>query len=435
MRNTQSVAKNSESGFTLLELMLVVGVSAMMFLGITQITKSWIESERAAAAGRHLEQVTMVMDKFLRANWAVLNTTVLADEDDALEDAVNNGAPSPWNDLLQSLIGAGLLTAADGSNLRSPLNTRLVISYHPPGVGEPRRLAVHTEDAIPNKRALDTARKGGTFAGTVTDFPDANTVTSAFGQWSVARADLVGIDSPPDPQNGFVVGVVTYNDATLYGSYLYRQDVGVANLNQMGTNLDMADNDILDGGTITSNMLNVQTNGTGGGQANIGGTLTVGGMSEFNAPVTATAGLTANRLTVTGDGEFAGNITAPNGDIQAGTMSANIINAPAIQTASFQANNLDVQGNMTLSDELTVQGDMNVTGNVSSNEVSTGRLTSADAITAGQMNVVNNLTIQNGAVLNVGAAGSGGSVRVDRLVADDCVRIGGQVYPEGATGC
>ena len=60
-----------QSGFTLLELLLVVGVAAILMLGAAQMVRSWATTQSAKGAGTQLQNLTSTVNDFVTANWTL----------------------------------------------------------------------------------------------------------------------------------------------------------------------------------------------------------------------------------------------------------------------------------------------------------------------------------------------------------------------------
>ncbi len=389
-----------ESGFTLLELMLVVGISALLLLGVTRLTQSWIDAERATGAGTHLSRVSHVVQRYVEARWAILPPT---------NDALTAGGE--WAALGDILRDEGLLTAGV---LRSPLNTPLRISYN--NAGGIYRATIFATQNIPNNMVLRTARQAGNFGGSVTSVGDVNTARGAFGQWAVPIANIGGFNCPVTPRSGCLVALISYTEDLLTGPYLYREDLGNPDLNTMFTDLLMNGRNINGAGNIAASELNVAT------LANLGDT-NVAGTATFNGPATANAGMTVNAgMDVSGDSNFSGNLTVNSGTVNTVALNATTVQAPTFRTNQFDAQNLTVGsvggGNLVVNDAINVNSNVTASGEVYTNTLNAGQINMNNGtLTTGRMDVRNTLEI-NGTV-NI----TSGTVIVDRLVADRCVEI------------
>lgn len=241
---TMPRSSHSESGFSLLELLLVMGVIGILMLGVTQITRSWVEGETTNTAGQHMARVSNIVQKYINARGLTL-----PESDDVLADGAIAG--SDWEDLYNMLDEEGLL-ATDGT-LQNPIGSELMITYS--NAGGMHRAAIFTVSNIPNLRALKIARHVGSTGGTVATTPTnpnpaaATSAMGAFSQWQIPLADLMPAGSTfpctRTATEGCVISVVGYSTEELCGPYLFRDSslCGTAG-NTMHTNLDMNGNSI-----------------------------------------------------------------------------------------------------------------------------------------------------------------------------------------------
>lgn len=409
----------SEQGFTLLELLLVIGVAAIVFLGITQITRSWVDSESASGAGQHLERVSRLTHKYIEARFATLTAS-----DDVLADAAANPL-SPWVDLRNTLQQEGLLTAA--GNLRSPFNVPMQISYVIDNSVSPTvyRAAIFTTQNLPNKRVLQAARQAGNTGGTVTVTPTnpnpamANDAIGAFGQWRIDVSRLMPSAAFPCPRTnmrGCLISLVSFNQDTLCGPYLYRDSIpACANANTMTTTLNMNNNDIVSAGSLDTQNLTVSDT------ASLGNT-TVNGTAALNGPTTASRGMTvANGMTVSGTSNFSDNVNMVGG----GTLNVTQMNASHVQAISVRSNRLEIDnmhvnnGTLTVDDDVNINNTLTVGGTAFVGTVNTGTVNAnGGAMTVGTMDIRNQMNINGSVQMNGGA-----NLTVDRLIAQRCVDI------------
>lgn len=424
-RSAHTPHRSQEHGFSLLELLLVIGVLGIVILGVTRITQSWIDGETANNAGQHLARVTGYVQKFVDARGLELPSS---------SDVIASGqvAGSPWEDLYNSLDQEGLISA-DGA-LRSPSGVELIITYIADPATKTYRASIISLDNLPNRRALQIARHVGTTGGTVAAMasnPSAiDQATGAFGQWSIDVANLVPGGAAAFPcdrttERGCLVSIVNYTEDELCGSYLYRHATACPDGNTMYTDLNMNNQTIQNAAHIDTADLYVSD------LANLGNT-TVSGPANFNGPTVVAGGLTVNSgMTVTGDANFANNVNMTGG----GTLNVTHLNAHDIRTPSISTNNLDAQdmnvsGAVAVHDNVTVSGNVVVQSTDPSNPsgiyASTVNASTLNAtggqITTGMMNVQNTMTVTGGLQIT-GTTSPQRTLVTDRLVADDCVRI------------
>lgn len=401
---TPRPAPSSQSGFTLLEILLVVAISAVLFVGIMGLTRDWANSQAANSAGQHLQRVTTAVQGYVEANWANLAETT---------DAVNGGAAG-WGELRNKLNQEGLLT---NGALQSPMGTPLQISYVRTG-GESRAVIFGTQ-TLPYPRVIEAARQSGSYGGTRSTFPDANTAVGAFGQWRVAANQLFpGGNFPcvPNGNDACLVSVVTYDDTVLCGMYLYRNATGCIGGNSMSTNLDMQDNNITNARDINTVTMTASDQATTGN-------LTVNGTSLLNGQTTMNSGLdvTGGPVNVNGDASFSNNVQMTgNANLRVLTLDANTVETDRIETTNLQAENMSVNGAMVVDQDVTMNGNLTVNG--------TGEIL-AGTLNAGQINAnngsiqVKTAEVQNSMNITGDVKITNGVVSTEQLTITKCTKI------------
>lgn len=405
-RNTDLTA--SQKGFTLLELLLVVGISAMLLVGISQITRAWVNAETAENAGQHMARVSGILEKYIEANWSTLG----GNEADVL--VAGQAAGNPWEDFVARLNQEGLL---NGGALRSPIGVPLRISYirTVSGGEDLYRATIMSTENVANEQALNIARKSGTYGGTVSFFTGANTAASAYGQWNLNTNELTSAAFPcaPTQRRSCIVATTAFSEQSLRGPYLYRTNLGDDEFNTMQTNLLMNNNNIENAANIgtedltvsnTASLGNTAVNGpaTLNGGANVSGIMTV----NSDANITGNMGVDGN-MNING----AGGLTTPQ-------LNTPLIQTDTISTTRLSADNINVQGEMLIRENLVVQGDLRAEDTISATEMNIGDATVSGEIRSGSIDITNTMNI-SGAVTIVG----GGNLVADRLVTDGCVSL------------
>lgn len=398
-----------QSGFTLLELLLVIGVTAVLFLGITQIMRGWVNGETSTSAGSHLQRASALMQRHIENNWAILTDT---------NDALNDGR-AEWIDLKTSFQNAGLL---NGNQLRSPLGVPLAISFLK--VGTISRGVIYALTPVSQKQALDAARQSGNVGGTLSNFPNNTNAYGAFGQWRVPAGQLMpggaALPCTPGATTSCLVAVVSFNSTTLCGSYLYRTtQAACASANTMQTGLNMNNHDISNAKDVSTADLNIANT------AALGDT-TVNGTTTLNGPATAASGLnvTAGGMTVSGTANFANNVTVV-GDVTAPNVNAVNVQSDNILANEIKAANLNMpNGKLAVDESIAVNGNVSVAGGeVLAASVNAGQIdASAGNITTGTV------TIQNQMVINGQVRVTGGALAADHLVAEHCTIVNGESF-------
>lgn len=373
----KKIISPSQYGFTLLELLLVVGVAAILMLGAAQMVRSWANTQSAKAAGNQLQNIASITESFVADNWGMPL--------ERIADISMTGGE--WQGLLDRLAESGLYDVAAGE-ISSPAGTKLKIAFQEEGTSPNRvfRTIIYSTEPIPNNRVLAAARNGGPTAGVWTRFPDSVNARGAYNQWSKDVAFLTTptggaaalISTPPSATEGYLVSMSELNESQAIGPYLYRTDMGSADLNTMGADLDMGGNDI-----TGLNNLSAET-------------MTVSDTANFN------------NMNVTGNTQF------PNGMTVEGTL---------ISTGS-----MTVGGDMNLTSPMTVAG----TVNAASLNVGTLQATQVEAASIDTPS----LTVNNGNLTIDGNMDLGtGTLTTNSLSATDCVVISGTPYAVDPTTC
>lgn len=417
---------SSESGFSLLELLLVIGVAGIIMLGITTITRSWVDSETSNNAGQHLAHMSSIVQKYVDTRGLTLPESV-----DVLADALIPG--SAWEELYDTLEQEGYIS--DTGALTSPLGVDYRITYVADTTNQIYRASIISLENVPNKRALQVARHIGMTGGTVTTTPASPTVANnaigAFGQWNIVANELVPASAPfpcaRTQTRGCIVSVLSYTRDELCGLYLYRTPGAISlcpNGSRMETGLNMNNQNINNALNINTRDLDVVNT------ANLGNT-TVNGPANFNGPTTVANGLNVSGgMNVTGNASFSDTVNMNGGGtLNVATLNASDVRSPTIRTNNLDAEDLNVSGAMLVEDNMTVNGNVavyssgSVPSSIYTNTVNAGTINAnGGAISAGRMTVQNTMTV-NGGLRITGTTPATRTVITDRLVVDECTRI------------
>lgn len=244
--------KRQEQGFTLFEIILVVGVSATIVLGVFAVFN--ILTERAAfrQTAKYLFRVHTALEDYTNINFDVLLNSL----------PVTGGASEVSFDDIK---GFDLLP--DGFRETTTIGQDVVMLVHRnPDRPEQLEALTLTEGRLIDNQTLNSiARTGGTKFGLVAGYLDyVGNVTSLAGTWSVDLDDLSTVYNPTITSSAGYVAVYGLIGSSIDDTspFLFREDiVGDVNdeLNRMETNLIMDGQSIVSANVMTVDRL--QTNG------------------------------------------------------------------------------------------------------------------------------------------------------------------------------
>ncbi len=331
----------NERGFTLLEVLLVIGISALLIVSVAQTAKNWADNTSAKGGGIHLQKVTEVVQKYVLANWITLAAAAPAATADIVYDAANI-AGSPWTGLATELSTQGLVES--GTNvIRSPVGTSLQIAFQISGAAPNRifRIITYSVRPLPNKKVSEAARNGGPYAGVWLKYPDITKAKGIFNQWEIPDTVLTSAPAiyvaPPTDLEGYFLSVLEINEAQAAGPYLYRQPIaGNTAYTTMSSDLYMNNNSIIGINSLSSNTATL-------------GNLTVNNTAQLNSLDVTNAMNVAGAVTVAGD------LTAQQNVSVAGSLTADTLQTNEIDTATLATNQINPFG--TLSD-ITINGSL-----------------------------------------------------------------------------
>lgn len=385
MKNNNSAINIKHSGgFTLLELLLVVGLSATLIISFGRLSTLWANRELAELSGAHMNQITEVVESYIRTERPAAGGDVTAD------------------------ITANLPTGLTMTNpLRRDVSVQLRVT------GSEYQAVIYTDGAIiPHSRLLPAARAAGAAGGLVNNLTTAgNIAESAFGLWTTdLAANFGGLAPTVTNDGGQLVSYLSFSIEEVFGAYLYRENLGDPDLNTMFTDLNMNGNAIRAASEVETNDLDVYNTATVDSLAVVGDT-------TFNGSVNITGAMgVADQLSVTNDVVVSnGNVVVSTGDIDAQSMTVNTVEAAVINAPDISATGITVDANTTLTSDLTVTGLVDIDGEIQANTLNANTLDVQD-VTTNQMTVNNSVTVNGNAEIT-------GSAIIDVLAVDDCVTI------------
>lgn len=259
---TRQSRRDRRAGFSLLELLLVIGVSSALTMVAIQVFNDFTERSINRRAGNHILKIQSSAEEFVAANFTDLwdNNIPATGDIDQID--------------LADLIGEGFLPEDYRSINVFRQNTRILIRNAGDGFTGGRTIEVlsvteDTDDGVDrswsNERIIDAARGAGPKVGVIVNTTTgpgccAGNIQSLFGEWSVPLADFVAeFNYTNDPNRGYLAsyGRVAFSQ-TFNGDYLYRVEIpGQPQVNQMETNLDMTQNVLNGVGVVTADNIGV----------------------------------------------------------------------------------------------------------------------------------------------------------------------------------
>ncbi|HEY8964613.1 MAG TPA: prepilin-type N-terminal cleavage/methylation domain-containing protein [Alphaproteobacteria bacterium] len=307
-----------QSGFTLLELLLTIGLIAMLLTGVYQMFDNWLQravNRQAAADTLRLQQAaadyTFTNFDTLRAAAVSGGTVGVFNEIDIADMIAGNYLPTGYaalNVFRQPMrvfarvrqtprLKSDGTNAVDGSGnpiLISVIDV-LTISDNPAGL----------TTYIPNNRLLDAALAGGPQMGVYSDMTlraanFAGWIASAQGSWYFDPGDLAaaGYVANPDPALGGYLAafdIVNGENMDVNDNYLYRVTIDARpELNRMNADLYMNSNQIEDVSSMVADKVVITGNAAFRGVGTGGATATSQAMTVDQAlRVDNTGGLTS----------------------------------------------------------------------------------------------------------------------------------------------
>ncbi|MCX9044487.1 shufflon system plasmid conjugative transfer pilus tip adhesin PilV [Citrobacter portucalensis] len=281
--------KQNKKGFSLLELILVLGVGSMMAFMRFQDMKTEQENVMAKAVGQQMKQIGEAVNGYINIRYDKLST-LTSSSSQSSDPGPRTCNGSGCEITYQTLINEGLLPVSytGGNAQKSSYKIMLKRSGATPNYVVNGLITTTLPWSESGKLRYDLLGKAMQEAGI--DSGMTRTTSNAFGyggQWSETSANFNNITSAG--QLAFRVG---FNSA-LYSVYLRRDGTlpMTGNLNMGGQSVYNAQ-DITAAGTTTTGILETNT-------ATVGATLNVAGVTTL-----------ASDLNVSGNGQVNGNLNS-----------------------------------------------------------------------------------------------------------------------------
>jgi prepilin-type N-terminal cleavage/methylation domain-containing protein len=372
----------SAAGFTLLELLLTVGLLGLLLAGMYGILNSWGERAVNRQAASDMLRLRTAAHDYVLASFDdmradVPNVFTEIDVDDLKPGNFLQAGYQPINAYKQRMRifkrnlqtpklnpdGTVTLDAAGNAVILTTIEV-VVIADNPPG------------DTIRtgNKRLIDAASAGGPAMGVMADMvlagnSFANRVTSLYQQWFISTAALnaAGYSATPDTQGGYLAAYDLVSSETTEANdhWLYRVQIdGRPELNRMATDLNMNANELQNVGTIIADKYNVEGNAAFRGQAQGAAAETAQGMTVEQAlRIDTVQDVRINMKTSTAGCSFSGPDASGNRTlVGAGcTMSGGefqTVGEAVVDPATGVATSVAGDARLRVTDTMTAQGNV-----------------------------------------------------------------------------
>lgn len=260
------------SGFSLLEMLLVIALFSTFLMGLMGIFDNWSQRAINRKAAQQILQLQAAAVQYVESNYASFTS-----------DSVNVFYQIPMTDLAT---GVYMPTGYDGRNVFRQQMRVFRRKLEVPQLDTTGAQSVDTAGTliwktvfevltitdnpsashivrIPNNFLSDIVQAGGTKLGVFSEMgAGASRITSPLNEWylSYTGGMLPGFGAVPDPQGGYLAAyeVIASTSLKENDNYLYRVEIpGRPELNQMRTDLYMNSNNIENIGTLTVDMVNL----------------------------------------------------------------------------------------------------------------------------------------------------------------------------------
>lgn len=331
----------TQSGFSLLEMLLSTAVLAVLSIAILNVLQSYANRVAAKSESEYIKEIALSVQEILRnpEYYQAIYSQADLQSNDLIEIEVNdlvdgfmaNGINIPPSNILNSRVRGDLTVVIKTSDVGANQALSMMITLKSP-----------KEITRANKIATFLGEYGGIYNENNTD------VVNVFGSWRFPIAEI---------QPSIISNIITANPPTsdrvyyfyykhvpfdyLAGDYLYRTAIpGRPELNRMFTPLNMGGNNI-----------------TGADDIAVNGDLNLSSGAMLNRP-----------LNVQGD------TVITNGDlIVGGTMNTNNVTIRGVGTGN--RGNFIIQGAMNISDTATIRNELNASeANFLNGMATTGQL-------------------------------------------------------------
>ena len=417
---------SSQNGFTLLEMLLAVGITALMMVMISKVSSEFMQQRAAQSAGQQLSRMSDLLEDVMHrmsptlGGWAaqILSTETMA------YDPNNNSyyGPAALNVLQINNFDIKSNAFRIANSNVNVIYSRSLASGGAGAGALYNRVIVILERPYPLTQAIKMARAIGARGGIIRqDHP--TDIISAFGNWTYPMSSelqtAVSTVAASALQTGeaYVVSYSALAQSDIRGPYLniYGDDNG----NVMHTDLIMNGKSIAGAQNIDVGVLSA----TKGARFD---ELDVNGKANFQGGVDAGDRVTVKGDLTVSDGDMSvagGDLNVPGGNVNAKGLRADTLETEDLTTKDLSTENLTVEGGNTLiTSNVTVSGGatMDITGPLKASVVDAGQITS-DTMKTKDMVVRNAADFQGTTTIN-------NTANINRLVINGCMNLSGQTY-------
>lgn len=425
------MGKSNKKGFSLLELILVLGVGSMITFVKFQDMKNEQDDFTAKTAGQQINQIGQAVNGYISLRYDKIST-LTASSNQSSDPGPRTCNATGCEITYATLVNESLLPDTfNGINIyKSPYKILLKRDGTAPNYVINGLITTSSAWSEGGKIRYDLLGKAMQTAGIDSGMTrTASSVAGFQGQWSEPSTAYNNINS-----EGLLAFRVGFN-SSLYSVYLRRDGTlpMTGDLNMGGKSVYNAQN-ITAAGTTTTGVLN--TNGA----ATVGTTLNVGGATTLTGPLAANNTLTVagtsnlkgaatlgSALNVAGATTLTGAVNASNSLTVAGISSLkgaaalgstlDVAGATKL-TGAVNANNaLTVAGTSTLTGAVTAKSTITASGNI----ISSDQVKGATVASTGRMTVGEFLQISGTATAGAGCSPNGLQGRTSEGAILSCV--------------
>ena len=432
----------SQSGFSLLELLLTVGVLSILFASGASVFDKWQKDTVDRKVAREMQELQNAAERYVGLNINVVRAAL---------PTVGDSVEIPLDDLRT---GAFLPPAYSGLNSYRQ-SMRVFVRYDSATSSRGDVFEVITvsdnvgggNNRVADRRLFNAATSGQRSVGIISNVAISATccngnIQSAYGGWSIPLANIPAYTTTPGVDGGYMAAYGrVFTDELLTGNYLYRFDVpDIPNGNRMEVDLDITSNDIENAGAIVADHV-TGTSATVRGDAfsRLPGTYNLmadddltantmavswgGNEQKGNLSVegtgTGTAFTVNGSVTVLNAATGAGNVAADNLDTNAATVSGESNFSFVDNTGSNATGGIIYVNAATYDQSLSIANDLQARTIENFDSTASASLVSGNIVSAGTINVAgdvqadNNMNIQG--VATAGNNGPGGILGTSRV--------------------